>query len=137
MKKSLFLFIFIITFCLSAFSQGDTEEGLYFGGRPHSLVTIQFNKIENEVFEYELELKNSEFKPVTITNICIPKGFGVVLTENIIPVNSKIIVKILVYKEFLEEGDFSKDITFEFSHVKQEGIVVKSEITYTFTGTVE
>jgi len=141
MKKLSLLFLFIVTLSFAGFSQFEEEDGQMFGGSRNLKLPkancISLGEVTTDFVEHEFVIKNTELGEMTISNISLPKGFGVIVTDDVIESESEATIIVTVYKKYFEIGKFSGDIVVETTEEKPTGVVVKRETTYNLKGEIK
>lgn len=141
MKKLSLLLLFVVAMSFAGFSQFDEEDGQMLGGSRKSLIPkmncFNFNDVVDEVVEHQFVIMNSEPGEIKITNISVPKGFGVIVTDDVIESGTDVVFIVSVYKKYLDEGEFVGQVTVETTEEKPTGVVVKKITAYELKGIVK
>lgn len=112
MKKLLFILALLIPFSLVSLGQVDYTDAQMFGSSrevPGSN-SHDFGQITNEVVQHGFIIKNPYKVPITVSNVEISKGIGVLIVDEQIAAESIGKIIVLVYKNYMEPGDFEKNI---------------------------
>lgn len=137
MKKIISLLGFVM-FTLVAFGQINFTEDQLFGGTrdAKNANTFDFGKITANSVEHEFLIPNSNKVPLTIKNVEIPDGFGVVVVDKVIQPNNagKIIIK--VFPSMINtKGDFNEQIKVNTQIESIDGTIIK-QIIFTVKGSL-
>jgi len=137
MKKFALLFALLVSVTFMSVAQIDYSDAQMFGSKrptPDQFVH-DFGTITTNVAEHEFWVTNNNKVPITISNVEIPGGFGVVVVNKEIAAESIGKIIVLVYKDYLKQGSFDQKIiiTTEYDLL---GETKSTKHTYTVKGSL-
>lgn len=112
MKKLILILVLLVPFSFATFAQVDYSDAQMFGSSRDVAAqnSYDFGTITTDIVKHGFLVKNSYKVPVTIKNVKIPQGMGVVIIDEEIPAESVGEILVIVDKNNMKKSSFNEEI---------------------------